>query len=332
MLTIIFGAGASYDSNPEIPAANDTGFQDYNENNRLPLAKSLFSTRFNNEAANYNPGHALFPRLRRSAPNIEGELEKILNESSDYPKTKKQLLSLRYYLREVITNAQGRWNRDISGITTYKELLNIIDHWQLKTREEINLITFNYDTLLDEACRTELGMDLTKTESYVKNETMYKLFKVHGSIDWNRKVTNVAGEPINSTEHMIYTEDYFTINEQFPGGDFIKAIPAIAMPTQTKSAFEFPELHLNGMKEAINKTNLLLIIGWRGAENHFLELWKNHDHSNLKKLQIVSGDMQGALETEGNLNEAGVYAQTTSHSFEGFSKFVADELENFLNT
>jgi hypothetical protein len=48
-------------------------------------------------------------------------------------------------------------------------------------------VTFNYDTLLDRACRTVLGLKLITPEAYI-GEGDYMVLKLHGSIDWWEEV------------------------------------------------------------------------------------------------------------------------------------------------
>src|SRR5438105_3382323 len=143
MLTIIFGAGASFDSSPDITVKSNT------ERRRMPLAKDLFSTRFSGIAKDYPIALSLINRLRRSA-NIEHELEKIADEkSSNIP---EQLLKIRRYINHVVTTAQILWEDITDRNTAYYEFIDILQKWQEVTKQPVTLITFNYDTLLDTAC------------------------------------------------------------------------------------------------------------------------------------------------------------------------------------
>jgi hypothetical protein len=332
MLTIVFGAGASYDSNPGIPTSNNDGDQNYNINYRPPLAKDLFSDRFKKIIISHPKAGSLYSRLRGSAPNIEQELEKIYNESGSYPRTTKQLMSMRYYLKDVIVDSQNYWNNETSKVTTYKAFLNIVDHWQVQTNEDVSLITFNYDTLLDDACKTELDMSFPNIDSYIENSTAYKLFKVHGSVDWVRKINNCAGDPIEAAEHIKYTGEFYS-SEQSQGevDEFTKFIPAIAIPTQTKTFFEMPDSHLVKLKNVISSTNLLMTIGWRGTETHFNDLWKEKDKKVVMGNKIVSGSFGGGKIIKENLSNGGISIPYTEVYDLGFSSFTSKELSSYLN-
>src|SRR5688500_8933487 len=109
MLTIIFGAGASYDSSPD---HKPKSYSDH----RLPLAKELFSTRFQHIAQDYLIALSLINRLRR-ASNIEHELELISTEDgSNIP---EQLLKIRRYIKQVIETAQTDWESTTYRNTVY---------------------------------------------------------------------------------------------------------------------------------------------------------------------------------------------------------------------
>lgn len=349
MLTVVFGAGASYDSSPDEFAGSIIGSG--LDINRPPLAKDLFSTRFGEQAQQNEPALALFPSLRK-ASNIEQELEAIFAREKTYPPVLRQLLSMRYYIRDVIQSSQNNWNSNYThGVTTYRSLLDTIDRARYPSRisEKVALITFNYDTLLDLSCSAVLRVPLTTIQSYVDNSTTYSLFKPHGSIDWLRKVTNTGENTLDSADKLVWTNNYVKGSISYvrttentkayitDGGEGIFVldnedyIPAIAIPTETKKSFEFPEEHKKRMITAIQETTALLVIGWRGAEKHFLELWKTHaDPTKLKLIQIVSTSPNSAGEINGRLRDGGIICPTVHYSFKGFSGFVAEDLQTFL--
>jgi hypothetical protein len=51
-------------------------------------------------------------------------------------------------------------------------------------------------------------------------------------------------------------------------------IPALAMPMLDKTSFECPPGHLEALKQALPAVQHVLIIGWRAAEPHVLDLLK----------------------------------------------------------
>ncbi len=328
MLTIIIGAGASFDSYPEYPSVgqNPVTFVD----TRLPLAKELFSRRFANIARAHPLAFPLFSSLRR-ANNIEHELERISADSSD-PDIPKQLLAVRHYIHDVISTAQSNWNNTLDEHTTYYEFLNILRRWHVRTKEPVALITFNYDTLLDQAFTANIGVSLLKMPSYVQNRTGFQLFKPHGSINWVRVAKNVySGTLYDSADKIEWSDEFVTDNENRP---MFPSAPAIAIPTETKTFFEFPSSHLDEMKKAIEQTTVLITIGWRGAEKHFLKLWEDSaSKRTIQKLQIVNSDQAKSEEIYDNIAKYGKTTTEKLHIFsDGFSKYVPNQLQIFLDS
>src|SRR4051794_18678150 len=111
MLTVIFGAGASYDSDPDnsslTPERSDF------DKVRPPLAKGLFAPGYGSFAHRYPEALPLMAQLRRAARNnpssVEEELDAISADLPFYSMANQQLLALRYYLSAVISSAQNDW-------------------------------------------------------------------------------------------------------------------------------------------------------------------------------------------------------------------------------
>jgi hypothetical protein len=50
----------------------------------------------------------------------------------------------------------------------------------------------------------------------------------------------------------------------------------LAIPIINKQRFECPSEHLDQLKRVIGTTEKILVVGWRGAEKHFLDLIKSN--------------------------------------------------------
>jgi hypothetical protein len=337
MLTVIFGAGASYDSDPDRSSviAPDRAYDKL----RPPLAKGLFDNpRYGVFAYRYPEALPLMAQLRRAARNnpssVEEELDAISADLPFYSTAYRQLLALRYYLSAVISSAQNNWlEQNIYGISTYQEFLNIVNKWQVRTHQQISLITFNYDTLLDIALESLLNIKLDDMNSYINNYTAYKLFKVHGSINWVHRVGKVYDNNIiSSANHLVWTDQYYTQNQERPIISETGYAPALAIPTATKKSFEFPETHLEQMKAAIRETDLLLIIGWRGAEHHFVDTWREvFEQKTLKKIGVVSSKLKKPEQLDHRMiRDAKLVSDSITYYGRGFSQFVPYRLKSFL--
>ena len=63
---------------------------------------------------------------------------------------------------------------------------------------------------------------------------------------------------------------------------------------EKKPGFECPEEHFAALTRAIPEVTRLLLIGWRGTEQHFLDLWRENFPKGLKRVQVVAGDWEQA--------------------------------------
>src|ERR1019366_2184605 len=107
MLTVIFGAGASYDSDPFKPTP-------YEYDDRPPLAKELFDQRFAKIAARYRRIAPITNDIRRrvaDGENIETVLASLEAAASSYPPIPSQLMSIRFYLRDLIDETTTKWTQ-----------------------------------------------------------------------------------------------------------------------------------------------------------------------------------------------------------------------------
>lgn len=362
VLMVIFGAGASYDSYTLYPPGTNLLDVDRlhpyfsRRDDRPPLAQDLFTARYGEMAAKYPECQGLFFRLRQAA-SIERELERISNEQPHDPDVVIELLALRFYIRDVIFSSNVGWNRFTSNITNYSALLRTLRSWQLRTGDIVCLTTFNYDILLEAAWAGVLHREFRFLPDFIADPN-WKLFKVHGSVVWSHRVQNAAtpdwsnadefdeeayrratyAAAVNSALQLEWTPDYASWTElEAKGGGQGESgslwLPAIAMPTQTKTSFECPAEHLDHLAALIPQVTHLLVIGWRGAEQHFLSMWQGPNKPvGLQRLQLVTGSDADGQEVEKNLSEAGLTCVDTRLATAGFSAFLqSGGDEDFLN-
>jgi hypothetical protein len=329
VLLVIFGAGASYDSDPAIP---QLAFP-----HRPPLAAGLFTSTFGDIKDKHPESSILFPRLTRAGSKIEQELESIVSQTDTYENYNRGLVSLRYYLTDVLETCEGDWLRSYHPVTNYLYLVERLYRWQVDHQEKLVFLTFNYDTLLDDAYAFVFAVKLKKMSDYIGQESQ-KLFKVHGSTWWRRKVTTDGNPSLTRTdltnENVLFnemwpvtmTKEYFTVAEVFASDPLQKAgyIPAIAIPTINKDGFECPADHLTQLEAVLKDVDRVLVVGWRGMEAHFLRLWSKVGTVRLTKILVVSGSPEGASETVTNLRTGtGIReAVPTTHSTQGFTSFL----------
>ncbi len=80
--------------------------------------------------------------------------------------------------------------------TNYRTLLGEID--QQRKSEPVCFVTFNYDTLLEEAF-SSLDIRFVSLDDYVSRND-YRIIKLHGSVSWVREVT---APKENYTDHVV---------------------------------------------------------------------------------------------------------------------------------
>lgn len=318
MLMVIFGAGASYDSSPDYaPTSEDMHntpggivvLREY----RPPLANQLFELRtsFATAAEEIPRCQPILDQLRNrpSDMSVEQQLGKLREQALNYPEGQRQLVSVQFYLQWIIGECQSEWNQRIKSHTTYRVLVGQIDR-QLKG-EPACMVTFNYDTLLEEAFLS-LGRTFYTLDEYISRND-YRIIKPHGSVNWvqeleEQKQSQVvpsqlrfANDLIAQAETLRATDRYHLItnSDRGPGSRWVVSqirvnsslgavLPAIAIPLEKKQDYVCPASHLEVLRDCISKADKLLIIGWKGAEKNFLQLLSERLKKGIPKMVVSS--------------------------------------------
>jgi len=266
MLLVVTGAGASYDSAPSYRFAHKFPASDLDrirgiEENRPPLANGLFDNRgfFAQVLKKFPRCQPLVPRLRHlpKSQSLEQVLAAYLDEAQTYPERHRQIMAVRYYLASVIKICEQQWENVHGGVTNYRSLLDQVERWRHERNEEVCLVTFNYDTMLDQAC-ADVGLSPSRLPEYVSGDR-YKLFKLHGSTNWGRFLElrldslptvdpqGLADQIISRAADLKLSDAWGFVSQQPPNPDYsikLAACPAIAIPIENKSEFECPVDHV----------------------------------------------------------------------------------------
>lgn len=320
---VIFGAGASYDSCPTYPPGKPVPprsphIADLAHLRRLPLANDLFDNRdiFVEALDNFPQCKTIVAKLRSASltPNevsIEAVLQRIQDEAANYPRGLQELAGIRYYLQRAIRNCQGHWYEISRGVTNYLALVREIERTS-RGKEPVCLVTFNYDTLLEEALGL-LGKEhaIHTPDDYVKNSRLFRVFKLHGSVNWAQEVDNPAlppninpGNPQGILAHLIERAADLEISERYalcePANgmsDGRLVFPAIAIPVEGKSVFQCPRTMLQELKNILPDVKKVMIIGWRATEAHFLDLLKEYLGREVF-ISVVAADERAARDSQ----------------------------------
>lgn len=335
---VVFGAGASYDSiDVKPPGSGNPGWV-IDEEFRPPLAKHLFGFRglFADAMANFPKLQPIVPILRHAGTkNVETILRELQEEANAYPERLRQLMAVRYYLHFVIWECERRWKSVAKQVTNYKSLLDQINRWR-KPDETVCLVTFNYDTLLEHAMSV-VGPTIAELKDYVVGKSNFKVFKLHGSVNWARLVQwpppsaganawQIAQSHIDQAADLNITDQFVQINEH-PCGSWEGKhglVPAIAIPVEKKSSFECPQWQLDGLEKLLPTVDKLVLIGWRATEDHFLELLARHLKGPIT-LQVVAQDREeGGQIADGLIGGCLIGKEVRREVFDapGFTNFV----------
>jgi hypothetical protein len=295
VLLVVFGAGASYDSDPYNRPDYDPATRIENllpiEEHRPPLANRLFDHRpqFVSAMARFSACKPLIPHLRRAGVAVEQELARFQKEADKYPEGHSQLAAIRYYLRQAIWECQVRWNGVHTGVTNYLTFLDEIERWRLASDEKVCFVTFNYDTMLEEAMAQLLHLEVDTMDRYYQWPN-YSLFKLHGSVNWGRTVQTTIrkqGRPaatffghlihsFRSDSHPDALGEYRLCNLAMEPNDNADVVlyPALSIPLHQKDEFSCPTTHVTQLEAIAPQVTKMITIGWRGAEQEFLGLLK----------------------------------------------------------
>jgi len=334
MLMVIFGAGASYDSAPAFRPSLTTGGPW-----RPPLAKDLFADTnhaFGTFVQNYPKLAHILPYLRQpsNGRSVEQVLENLVEQGKENPEAIRELASVRFYLCELLHNVTQKWLREIDRVTNYAPLIREILRFN-KTGEEICLVTFNYDLLLENALYSFDFKSRDPVEQ-LDSHPILKLFKLHGSVNWSRLVDLPEGARLQP-QTLIQQADTIRLTDLFVRANatepnemyaFAKPVfPAIAIPVQTKSEqyFECPVAHRNYLVEMLPHVTKILIIGWQAKEAHFLGMLRSRIPL-LRHVMIIGAKEGDARETLTHFLAEIKPPQLSSVSFahEGFTEFIVN--------
>jgi hypothetical protein len=344
MLMVVFGAGASFGSRPGDSAVVNTTTV---PTRRPPLTAGLFSRELAHYAVKYPSSRPAIVLLRAELERkpdtlIEAAIGQLYEEAADDPERARHLLALRFYLCDLIeTEATEWWDRH-HGFTHYADLLARLGAWRSRTGEDIALVTFNYDQLLDLSAAAQVGnWELATFSSYVDRQD-WRLYKLHGSTGWSRVLKIQVAENQHLPNGLIAHADKFNPDdgELHPRpwsrategmlGPII-ALPAIAVPTDRKDTFECPGDHLDRFVADITKTDRVLMIGWRAAEPHARELLAEHLRPGYHLAVCGKGehDIDAIYENLGLAGKRGRGPLRLAHGFTGL--LAGSELEHWLN-
>lgn len=339
----VFGAGASFDSDPDRPPYDSgrvSGF-DY----RPPLAAGLFdpdSIEGREAVANFPRAAPLLMRLRRATRqglDVEEVLEQIAMGEGSYPDTAAQLLSFRAYLARLLAEVPSKWESECQGLTNYVLALEQADRWNKSLHGAaggpLACVTFNYDSMLEGAVARVFGHQISYMDQYLSSQSVH-LYKPHGSVTWRQAATWdhphnnwLAGhggldKAISQAATLGWLPEMRVQTDRTYQDDTDATrvwLPALSIPVRRKATFTMPQEHQDALISDLAKITTVIAIGWRARERHFLQMLQGAMPSAPARLVVVAETPASAEAARDALWETGRFNAYSLSSL-GFSGFV----------
>lgn len=339
MLLVVCGAGASHDSSPSHHRVGGL-------NERPPLANELFQDRdfFVRARLKFSEIRPIVPYLRnpQSGRTIEQELERLQAEAKEHPRRPAQLAAIRYYLQTIIWECESAWVAKHAGVTNYRTLLDQIEHWCGRGTDAACFVTFNYDKMIEDALGDQFSLGFKEIDDYIR--CPYKLIKLHGSVNWAREIDSplqsitqrdgdsLLREIIDRAATLQISDRYHLVS----GYPSVKGVntglfPAIAIPVEKKTTFECPQNHISALISLLPSVDKLLIVGWRAAEQNFLQLLKDKVPWPIK-VMAVNGHSDSSKEPIEKIRRMGVPGEFIMSPAEFTTFIVERQGEQFLRS
>jgi hypothetical protein len=336
-LAVILGAGSSYDCVTGNVTDVDTDY-------RPPLTRDLFAFRasFNTILRKYPKAEALSDEIRTqvaAGTSVETLLRSLEGNPNEF--VKRQYYAIPLYLQELLGEVSAHYVR--AGPTKFDTLVRALES---SSYDKILYLTLNYDLFLEKALRRLYLINLSVPRHYVGGNFKWSLIKLHGSVNWGRKLMNPAGAK-NSSEildylagELVLDSDVRVLNgwqEEARLIDNSYYYPAITVPLEGKDEFICPKEHSDHAKEFLHDCTDFLVIGFSALDGHVLKLLEVVPR--VEKLTIVNEGRDSAIETldrlvQVNNNFAPFPAGKESVASDvGFARFIDDgRLLSFLAT
>jgi hypothetical protein len=112
--------------------------------------------------------------------------------------------------------------------------------------------------------------------------------------------------------------------------DFQAVLPAVAIPLEKKQEYACPASHIEVLTECMSKADKLLVIGWKGAEENFLELLSKGLKRGIPKM-VASSGRDSAEKTKSTLQRFGTDGANWFLGEKGFTNQVrSGSIEAFI--
>lgn len=338
---IILGAGASHD------CLENSSYEYHDDLVRYqpPLTDDLFNKQKYYNYINKYPEVSDLASDAATRVNKNFSLESYLTELQDQTSKRnltrhRQLIALRFYLRELFYTISVKYLREVNH---YKALIQKIND---NADGNACFVNFNYDLLLER--NIPLITKSNDINIYITGNL--KIIKIHGSCNWvynpyilewgDYQVTKSYEYFVNQVKYDEISKLQILTNIKSTGADWdltekgrdsqkLVYLPAMAIPIVSKQSYVCPDSHIEMLKQRLTQADRVLVIGWRGNDPFLIDLMnKNITNINVPVV-IVSRNKESGESLKNKLNTK--FSNITVSNQEGFTNFMkSGECDNFL--
>ncbi len=331
-LTVILGAGASYDL-----VATQVGW--IQPNYTPPLTAELFQARteFSDILKKYpgamSLGATIATRIKQGQ-SLEDVLRSMLDRGEDH--VIPRLGQVPFYLQHLL----GEISEQYTAVpVNYSRLITDILGPEY---DKVALVTLNYDLFLEKSLAAIERKPVTSLDSFAEPDRKWMLVKLHGSVNWGRRVEGAVSN-IHDQGNMLKFASEIRIKEGPPNEIYVQnahndrwlgdqlLYPVMAMPLAGKYDHMCPEDHVDALKEFLGSCPNYLIIGVSGKDDDLLNLlFENVDR--CEQAAIVGG--AHVDEVYDRIAETFLQIRGAQRELrhDGFSSFITTvQLDDFLS-
>lgn len=291
MLTVVLGAGASYDCRHKDDGVSHGELQP-------PLAAGLFDRNSSFEAilGHYPGAESLSEEIRAGQRGNKG-LEDILRDLSTRPspEARAHYFEIALYLRELLGAISAKYI--VSGSTKFTRLVRALNEWSYGNENETLFLTLNYDTLLEREIKFVHQVGINSMDDYIRRDRSWCLVKLHGSCDWgyqvsptNQGFSNWSNWVRKNLDVLDEDREVVFLNGYQPGITVSRSglyYPALAVPLGELKTHVCPVGHSVLARQFISECNEYLIVGMSAEDESICELL--NEATRVDHLTIVNG-------------------------------------------
>lgn len=323
---------------------------------RPPLGNELFASRFDEMVMKYPGLKNILPKFEARGNDIEAILEddwKTLIASRNI-ELAAQHMQLQFFLQKLFQviskNCAEKYFRYSLPSLFVQNLFS-----KKQNNNKPVIVSFNYDTILENAIENHLRVSFNHTDQYIKPETgsPFMFFKPHGSCNWgwafDQTKTKEAGYDIPRwlyKNNISPAEVYYDLLEEgmlvsdgwghearnhphaigkiAPNKNKITIIkkdrhyfPSLLLPYRDKDEFVMPYQHQVRMELIIPHIEELVLIGWKGNEKLFNSKLQANAGS-LKRIVIANPDAQAVSKELSKYLQLDKYELIIAKDFEDY--------------